>query len=113
MGKLEKQSSFIKTGEHGGARPGAGRREGVRNKRTQEMIELATRDGVSPLEYMLQVLRDEDQPPLARFEAAKAAAPYVHPRLASIEANVKSTMSQEDALEALAALKAAADAAER
>lgn len=60
---------------------------------------------------MLQVLRDEDQPPLARFEAAKAAAPYVHPRLSSIEANVKTTLSQEDALAALAAMRDAEAAA--
>jgi hypothetical protein len=31
------------------------------------------------------VLRDECADPSARFEAAKAAAPYVHPRLAAIQ----------------------------
>jgi hypothetical protein len=36
---------------------------------------------------------------------AKDAAPYIHPRLANIEANVKATVSQEDALAALAAMK--------
>jgi hypothetical protein len=34
---------------------------------------------------MLSVLRDETQAPPFRFEAAKAAAPYIHPRLAAIE----------------------------
>ena len=34
---------------------------------------------------MLAVLRDEGAEPQVRMEAAKCAAPYVHPRLASIE----------------------------
>jgi hypothetical protein len=33
----------------------------------------------------LSVLRDESADPHERMEAAKSAAPYVHPRLASIE----------------------------
>ena len=51
--------------------------------------------GITPLEYMLQVMRTEpreDMEPreymatfMLRFEAAKAAAPYIHPRLAAIE----------------------------
>lgn len=52
-------------------------------------------EGITPLEYMLQVMRAEpsdalDDRELAmavnlRFEAAKAAAPYIHPRLAAVE----------------------------
>lgn len=38
-----------------------------------------------PLDYMLQLLRDEGSEAAARFEAAKAAAPYVHAKLASVE----------------------------
>jgi hypothetical protein len=34
---------------------------------------------------MLSVLRDEGATPMERMDAAKAAAPYVHPRLAAIE----------------------------
>lgn len=34
---------------------------------------------------MLTLLRDASNDPLTRFEAAKAAAPYVHPRLSSSE----------------------------
>jgi hypothetical protein len=36
-----------------------------------------------PLDYMLGVLRDETEDKGRRDEMAKAAAPYVHPRLAS------------------------------
>jgi hypothetical protein len=37
---------------------------------------------ISPLEYMLDILEDDRQPPTFRFEAAKAAAPYIHSRAA-------------------------------
>ena len=40
--------------------------------------------GATPLDYMLQVMRDEGVEPAKRLDAAKAAAPYVHPRLASV-----------------------------
>jgi hypothetical protein len=55
----------------------------------------AMADGLTPLEYMLKVMRTEPDPTLEpreltsaivmRFEAAKAAAPYIHPRLAAVE----------------------------
>ena len=40
--------------------------------------------GSAPLDYLLQVMRDERQELAKRLDAAKAAAPYVHPRLASV-----------------------------
>jgi hypothetical protein len=40
---------------------------------------------------MLKILRDETADPLRRDDMAKAAAPYVHPRLSSIEAQVAVT----------------------
>lgn len=40
--------------------------------------------GATPLDYMLQVMRDDSVEPAKRLDAAKAAAPYVHPRLASV-----------------------------
>jgi hypothetical protein len=65
-----------------------GRQKGTPNKVTEaarEVIEQATADGITPLEYMLRVLRDEGQDTERRDDMAKAAAPYVHPRLNSIE----------------------------
>lgn len=38
-----------------------------------------------PLDYMLTIMRDDTQPIAARMDAAKAAAPYVHAKLASVE----------------------------
>lgn len=72
----------------GGARAGAGRPKGAATKRTRDIADKAASEGLTPLEFMLQILRDEDQETGARFEAAKAAAPYVHPRLANVDANL-------------------------
>ena len=82
-------------GARGGARKGAGRKPGSATKSTREIADKAMEQGISPLEFMLQVMRDEPSEELEprdklvatnmRFEAAKAAAPYIHPRLAAIE----------------------------
>lgn len=69
----------------GGARKNAGRPKGRATAKTQAIAQKAVEAGISPLEYMLAVLRDEGNDTTARFEAAKAAAPYVHPRLNSVE----------------------------
>ena len=58
-----------------------GRKKGSRNKRPRELIERIEASGLVPLEYMLSVMRDESAPPERRDEMAKAAAPFVHPRL--------------------------------
>ena len=80
---------------HGGARKGAGRKPGSATKRTREIADKAASEGITPLEFMLDLMRSEppdveDARVMAdyvqmRFEAAKAAAPYIHPRLAAIE----------------------------
>lgn len=69
----------------GGSREGAGRKPGVPNKRTAEQAQKVEASGLTPLDYMLSILRDEDANDADRFEAAKAAAPYVHAKLASVE----------------------------
>lgn len=69
----------------GGARPGAGRKQGAITKRTREIAEKAIKGGLTPLDYMLSVLRNEANTAEDRFEAAKAAAPYVHAKLAAVE----------------------------
>lgn len=44
----------------GGARPGSGRKPGSRNKRTDEQAAAVAASGLTPLEFMLSVMRDED-----------------------------------------------------
>ncbi len=69
----------------GGKRDGAGRPSGAVTKRTRAVAEKASKAGLTPLEYMLDVLRDEDADPKDRMWAAEKAAPYVHAKLASVE----------------------------
>ncbi|WP_152048263.1 hypothetical protein [Aureimonas psammosilenae] len=87
--------------EHGGARTGAGRPAGAINKRTQAQAEAVEATGISPLDYLLSVMRNAENDDDTRIEAAKAAAPYVHAKLASVEVSGKLTISHEDALAAL------------
>jgi hypothetical protein len=46
--------------------------------------------GLSPVDYLLAIMRDEQLDLPTRLDAAKAVAPYTNPRLASIDATVKS-----------------------
>lgn len=69
----------------GGARPGAGRKKGSPILRTRAAALKIGHDGMSPLEYLLSIMRDGRRKESDRLEAAKAAAPYVHARLAATE----------------------------
>ena len=65
----------------GGKREGAGRPVGVLNKRTREIAEAAIQTGKSPLEFALEVMRDDEKDDRIRLDACKAALPHCHPRL--------------------------------
>lgn len=69
----------------GGVRDGAGRKPGQATQINAEARAKALEGGISPLDYMLGILRDGTADTSMRFEAAKAAAPYVHAKLASVE----------------------------
>jgi hypothetical protein len=56
---------------------------------------------LSPLDYMLQILRDPEASPGERRWAAEKAAPYLHPRLQNVEHGGEVKLSHEDALESL------------
>ena len=73
----------------GGYRPGAGRPKGSKtvaklakvigsDPNAADVETLARTSGLTPLEYMLTVMRDETQDPDRRLSMAIAAAPYVH-----------------------------------
>lgn len=78
--RIEKQS----IGTKGGARPGAGRKKGEPNKRTAALQAAVEASGITPLEYMLQVMRNDLNDLPVRLDAAKSAAPYVHAKLANV-----------------------------
>lgn len=62
-----------------------GRQKGTPNKSTVERMQALIAGGETPLEYMLRVMRDQTQEWSTRNDMAKAAAPYMHPRLATTE----------------------------
>jgi hypothetical protein len=70
----------------GGARKGAGRKRGIPNVRKRAAIvkDLVAR-GEDPLTYFLSIMKDENESTERRDWAAAQAAPYVHPRLQSID----------------------------
>lgn len=70
-----------------GVRPpaaGKGRPKGVPNKATKRREALIEAGGATPLEFLLSVMRNEGNCLRDRTDAAKAAAPYVHPKLAQV-----------------------------
>lgn len=89
------ENNQTKSNGRGGARKGAGRKPGQATTKTREVADKAAAEGITPLEYMLTVMRSEppeglEGPQLLsamnlRFEAAKAAAPYIHPKLSAVE----------------------------
>jgi hypothetical protein len=78
---------------HGGSRVGAGRKPGQATKLNEEARQQALGGGISPLDYMLKILRDEAENKEMRFEAAKAAAPYVHARLSTTDSTVTADLT--------------------
>ena len=72
-----------------------GRQVGTPNKKTAARRKGIVGEGETPLEYFLSILRSKApegadateivQREMMKFEAAKAAAPYCHPRLSAVE----------------------------
>lgn len=90
------------------AKRGRGRPRGAKNKRTEEleaaMAKLAAEKAegeVMPLDLMLEVMRNPDLPWLLRLSMAEKAAPYCHPRLSTVQANVDVKTGHEAALKEL------------
>lgn len=65
----------------GGYRPGSGRKKGSLGAAGKARLAIANRPiNVTPLEFMLTVMRDATQPKEIRDWMAIAAAPYCHPK---------------------------------
>ena len=58
---------------------GKGRPLGARNRLTREILAMAG-EGLTPVEYCLDIMRDQEKPADIRLTAAKIVAPYLHPR---------------------------------
>jgi len=69
----------------GGKREGAGRKRCKPNKKTAARQAAVEASGLAPLDYLLQVMRDERIPLELRIDAAKSVAPYLYHRLSSVQ----------------------------
>jgi hypothetical protein len=92
--------------ERGGARPGAGREKGSGNKkRSADLVARLHLEGLTPLDVMLNTMKafwqmaqnpdgtiDREKAQAASM-IAKDAAPYVHPRLNSIDNKISGEMN--------------------
>lgn len=67
-----------------GTRPPGGSRKGCPNKATAAREAKVAASGLTPLDFMLKVLRNTRASFEDRKWAAASAAPYVHPRLNSV-----------------------------
>jgi hypothetical protein len=94
-----------------------GRRKGVQNQRTRKLQAEIVRDGVTPLDYMLKVLRSPKETQERKQWAAQTAAPFLHPRLQVVDSRtvveVKTAQLSADELRARARAAIAAAFAER
>ena len=50
-----------------------------------------------PLDFLLRLMRDPHSPMTRRLEAAKAAAPFLHPKLNAIDARLSSVATDPSA----------------
>jgi hypothetical protein len=81
----------------GGKRAGSGRKktkDTPEGKLRAELAMKALKEGTTPLEVMLEAMREAYQVggALAAMPYAKEAAPYLHPKLSSVEANIDGTL---------------------
>ncbi len=57
-----------------------GRKKGTLNKTNQQRRDEIHASGKTPLQFMIDVMRDSKADKGQRIDCAKSAAPYVHPR---------------------------------
>ena len=89
-------------GKVGGVRQGAGRRVGSVSRRNAEVVAASLAEGITPVEYMLKILRDEEADAKDRAWAAEKAAPYLHPRPAPLERTIEIALPDTSTVEGIA-----------
>ena len=72
-----------------GMQKSGGRARGTPNRASQRRQAQVAASGLSPLDFLIATLRNESLDLPTRLEAARAAAPFVHPRLAVIDSTVR------------------------
>lgn len=84
--------------QNGGKRPGAGRPPGAIPRVRPEDFGRHAGD-LTPLEYMLAVMRDPEAHPIRRDEMAKSAAQYMHAKPSADEQPGKKEQRRQVAAE--------------
>ena len=67
-------------GQNGGRRPGAGRPKGSKGKALAKRTAAIEKSGQTPLQFMIEMMRNPKASEAMRMDAAKAAAGYIHPK---------------------------------
>ena len=81
----------------------AGRKPGTLNRFNRELLVRAIEGGKLPLDYMLEIMRDQSLDTRLRIDAAKAAAPCVHQKLSAIPVDLATpAVIHEELLKTLA-----------
>src|SRR5271154_5002150 len=62
-----------------------GRKKGTPNRASAAKAAEIAASGLTPLDFMLSVMRDENAELHVRLDAARSSAPYVNPKLSAIE----------------------------
>ena len=95
----------------------AGRPKGALNKLAVKAAQEIAESGDTPLQFLVGLMRDEEADPKLRLDAARAAAQYVHPKLAASEITEGTdekqypSMSEQDILKRINELKRSQDEA--
>lgn len=87
----------------GGKRNGAGRpktKDTPAGKLNAELVLRALREGTTPLDVMLEAMKEayEKGGALLAMPYAKEAAPYMHPKLTSVDATLSGQIGQYQAV---------------
>lgn len=64
----------------------------------RRLAEKLKQHALDPLDYLMGVINDKGAEEKQRLEAAKAAAPYIHSKMASVELSGSVGISHEEAL---------------
>jgi hypothetical protein len=86
----------------GGKRAGAGRprtKDTPAGKLNAELVLRALKEGTTPLDVMLEAMKEayEEGGALKAMPYAKEAAPYMHPKLTSVDATLSGQVGQYQA----------------
>lgn len=83
----------------GGERRGAGRPRTPkfpnRDYMPKDIVQEALSEGMTPLEYMLKVMRNPEADQARRDRMAQAAAPYCHPKVGDVKPGKKEIEAEE------------------